>query len=229
MALFLGWVCFRLRGPYYGLVTIAVAEVIRILAVYFRGLTQGSEGLYLPFQPSPINLIFGSRIAYVYLGLVLFGLVAVVTAIIERHPVGYYLAAFRENEDAALALGVPTLKVCLLMVALSAGLTALAGTFYAQYFLYIDPDSVFSMNVSIQIALIAIVGGIRTTWGPLLGALLVIPASFALRVWLGGTFGGLQLMLYGLFVVVVVLSLPTGLEPAFRSLFTRIFRRKVGN
>lgn len=217
----LGALTLRLRGPFFSLASIAFAEVVRIGAVNWRSLTRGSEGVFLPFQPTLAGFVFESRATYALVALGLTALVVVVTAWLERSKLGYWLAAFREDEEAARSLGVRTVRVSLAATALSSGLTALAGTLYAQYILFIEPDSVLSLNVSLQLPLIAIVGGAGTVWGPLLGSLLITPAGFLLRGWLGGSASGLHFVVYGLVVVLVVLFLPHGLLPQVRRLLDR--------
>lgn len=210
-ALVIGYLAIRLRGPFFTLATIALAEVLQILAVYARALTGGSEGLSLPFMASALNMTFDSKRPYALVGLGLLLFALVLSLRIERSRGGYYLVAIREEEDAARAVGVPVLWMKLAAAATSAFLTSLVGTFYAQYVLWIEPSHAFSLDVSVQLALIAIIGGLGTLLGPVVGAALIIPLNMFLRAWLGASFTGLYLVVYGLVLIVVVLYARQGL------------------
>jgi len=147
----------------------------------------------------------------------------VFTRILEASKTGYSLVAFRENDDAARALGIRTLPVRIGVFALSAGMISLCGTLHAQYFLYIDPDSVMSLNLSLNLALMAIVGGLGTAYGPIIGAMLVTAVSFAMQAYLGNQVSGLTQIAYSAIVILVLLSAPAGLGPALGRLLVRRF------
>jgi branched-chain amino acid transport system permease protein len=207
----LGVVCFRLRSHYFALATLAFGQVVFILTMNWRALTQGAEGIALPIAPSPAHMVFASKLAYVYLG---FGFLLVVLAVaiaVERSRLGYFLTAFRENEDAARALGVKTGQVRLIAMALSAFLSAVAGTFYAQYVVYIDPSGVSRLQLSVQVALFAIVGGLGTFSGPVIGACIFVPITIVLRSYLGTTAPGLHMIIYGLILILTMLYMPKGI------------------
>lgn len=210
-ALLLGGVSLRLRGPFLGLASMAFTLVVHIIAVNWRSITRGSEGIGIPYQPGFANLIFDNKASYFYLSLLLCGGVLLITWIISRSRLGYYLVACRENQEAAKALGINTTQIKILGLVISAALTALGGTFYAQYILYIDPVSVVAFDVSTQFPLIAVVGGLGTVFGPLLGAAVMVPLSSILRATISGAVSGLDLALYGLLLIVVVLFMPHGL------------------
>ncbi len=220
-ALVIGYLAIRLRGPFFTLATIALAEVLQILAVYFRDLTGGSQGLSLPFAASVARFTFDDKRAYALAGLGFLLLALVVTFLIERSRLGYYLVAIREEEEAARAVGVPVLRMKLIATAASAYLTAMVGTFYAQYVLWIEPAHTFSLDVSVQFALIAIIGGLGTLLGPVIGAALIIPLNMFLRAWLGSSLAGLYLVVYGLVLVLVVLYARQGLVVEARGWLTR--------
>jgi branched-chain amino acid transport system permease protein len=207
----LGIVCFRLRSHYFALATLAFGQVAYILTMNWRGLTQGAEGIALPIEPGLARMVFASKLAYVYLGFGLFLVVLAVAIVVERSRLGYFLAAFRENEDAARALGVKTGQVRLAAMALSAFLSAVAGTFYAQYVVYIDPSGVSRLQLSVQVALFAIVGGLGTFGGPVIGACIFVPVTIALRSQLGTTAPGLHMIIYGLILVLTMLYMPKGI------------------
>lgn len=212
VGLILGLVCFRLRSHYFVLATLAFGEVASILAVNWRSLTGGSEGLALPIQPGVSLFSFSGKLPYVYIGLFFFLVVIAVSYAIEHSRLGYFLTAFRENEDAARALGVRTGQVRLIAMALSSFLSAIIGTFYAQYVVFIDPTSVIRIQISIQVALFAIVGGIGTALGPAIGAMIFIPITILLRAKMGTSLPGLHMIIYGIILVLILLYMPQGVS-----------------
>lgn len=231
-ALVIGYLSIRLRGPFFTLSTIAMAEVLQIWAVHWRAVTGGSEGISLPFAAGALDFTFESKRAYAYVALAFLALALGACYLIQRTRVGYYLVAIREEEDAARALGVPVLRMKLLAAVTSAALTALVGTYYAQYVLWIEPAHTFSLDLSIQLALMVIIGGLGTLFGPVIGASLMIPLNMFLRAWLGSAVSGLYLVIYGLVLVLVVLFAPQGLVVEGRRLFggtvaARLLRRRV--
>lgn len=210
--LFAGYLSFRygLRGPYFSLVTLAFAEMLRVIAVNWKAVGS-SLGLVVPNRGSaPTLFLFAEKLPYYYviLGLALAALS--ITRLIERSRMGYALAAIRENEDAAEAAGVDALSTKLAAMAISSFLTALGGTFYAQYFAYIDPSLTFGPAISIGGLLPAIVGGAGTVAGPLLGSFVLTPISELTRALLRGR-AGADIMLYGLILILVISFLPNGL------------------
>jgi branched-chain amino acid transport system permease protein len=208
----IGWLCFRLRGPYFTIATIATAQALMLIFLKFRDLAWGAEGTTIPnLGSSPLMLQFETKASYYYVVLGLLALALFVTHKIEQSWMGYYLVAIGEDEDAAEAIGVnaPRIKRDIYMI--SAFLTALAGTFYTQYIYFIDPQTAFSFNISIEAALVSIVGGIGTLWGPVIGTVLLETTSALLQSWLGSTVGGIQLTVYALILMAVILWRPTGL------------------
>jgi branched-chain amino acid transport system permease protein len=210
-ALLLGVVTLRLRGAFFGLSTLAFTAVTRIMATYWRPLTRGSEGIAIPYQPGFLNLVFSEKSHYYYFGLALCAGTVLVTWLISQSRLGYYLLACREDQDAAQSLGVNTTVIKTLGLMISAALTALGGTFYAQYILYIDPESLASFDMAIQFPLITVVGGVGTVAGPVLGSAVMIPLSEILRSNLSGLVSGLDRLLYGLILMLAVLFMPDGL------------------
>jgi branched-chain amino acid transport system permease protein len=217
----IGYPSFRLRGPFFTLVTIAFAEVLRILTLYFHDLTRGSIGISVPFRPAAGNFIFRQLPAYVYVALGFLVITVLVSLWIENSRLGYYLAALREDEDAAQALGIDTARYKLVAVLVSAFLTSLAGTFYAQYIFYIEPFQTFSLDFSVLLAMMAIIGGLGTVWGPVAGAFLVTPLQEVLQAKLGGSMQGLHLVVYGTVLIVVVILLPQGIVGSVTGWFAR--------
>ena len=208
----IGWLCFRLRGPYFTIATIATAQALMLIFLKFRDLAWGAEGTTIPnLGSAPLMLQFETKASYYYVVLGLLALGLVITYKIEQSWMGYYLVAIGEDEDAAEAVGVnaPRIKRDIYMI--SAFLTALAGTFYTQYIYFIDPQTAFSFNISIEAALVSIVGGIGTLWGPVVGTVLLETTSALLQSWLGSTTGGIQLTVYALILMAIILWRPTGL------------------
>lgn len=217
----LGYVSLRLKGPFFSMITIAFAEVIKIIAVNTPSLTKGSVGILIPFRPSLGNMIFRDKFSYVLLAMGFMLLVFLVSALIERSRMGYYLIAIRENEDAAQALTINTSWYKVLAMAMSGFLMALGGVIYTQYILFIEPYSEFDFVSSINPALIAIIGGMGTAVGPIIGSIIMTPLQEFLRTWLGGLAQGLHLFVYGLILVGAVIFVPGG----FVSLFSRQYNR----
>jgi branched-chain amino acid transport system permease protein len=214
LAILLGAITMRLKGSFFVMSTLAFGAVVHISAINLRELTGGPSGLAIPLRPSPENLIFANKLIYTYLALGLVLVFFVITRLIAASKVGYALVAFRENDDAARALGIRTLPLRIGAFALSAALVSICGTLHAQYYLYIDPDSVMGLNLSLNFALMAILGGLGTTYGPIVGALLVSVVSVAMQLCLGDQISGLTQLAYAAIVILVLLAAPTGLGPA---------------
>jgi branched-chain amino acid transport system permease protein len=219
----IGALCFRLRGPYFAIATIATAQVLMLLFLKFRDFAWGAEGTTLPnLGDAPLMMQFDSKAAYYYIALALLALGLAITYWIEHSWVGYYLVAVGEDEDAAEAIGVNALRMKRNIYMVSAFLTALAGTFYIQYIYFIDPNTAFSFNVSVEAALVSIVGGIGTLWGPVVGTILLEATSALLQSWLGSGHGGVQLTVYSLILIAVILWRPNGLIGLFAEIYARL-------
>jgi branched-chain amino acid transport system permease protein len=213
----IGYPCFRLRGPYFTLTTIAFAELLREYVQNsevgpFDIPLNGSMGLLLPLHgPSLAQIEFQSKISYYYLILAFLLLVVLVTYFVKVHRLGYFLVAIRSDPDAAASLGINITKYKLIAMVISCCLIAFGGSFYAQYFRYIGPERIFGLDLSIQIALIALIGGQGTIFGPIIGALLLVPLGEFLSNNFGGNLPGLHLFIYGVTMMLVVLYLPKGI------------------
>lgn len=211
----ISWPCFRLRGPFFALATIAVLEVVRLLVINQHDLTGGAAGLAVPLKLGAEWMLFRARWPYL---LIAFGFLAITLLVswkIKHSRLGYYLIAVREREDAAQAVGVNAVKVKLIAVALSAALTSLIGSFHAMYLTFIEPGAMFSLELSIQIAMFALIGGLGTLSGPLIGTLIVLPLAELARGWLGDAGSGVHGLVYGLVLVAFVLTIPQGLVGRF--------------
>jgi branched-chain amino acid transport system permease protein len=223
VAVVAGLPTFRLAGHYFAIATIVVAEIARTV-VRNTDAIGGARGLFLPILPTAaVNYEFHeTRMPYYFIALALLMSSLLVTVLVERRRVGYYLLAIREDATAARSVGVRVLRYKLAAAALSAALTALGGTFYAQYVLFIDADSVFPLSLSILIALVAILGGAGRTYGPLLGACLLIPLAEITRIQLGGTGRGTDLVIYGALIVLISVVQPGGLAALMDTLRRRL-------
>lgn len=214
---FVGALSFRygLKGSYFALVTLAFAEVFRILALSVD-FTGGGVGMMLPLNTSVANLQFESRKGYIVLILAFVVAALLVTAGLRHSRFGAYLQAVRDNEDAARAIGVDPFRTKLGAITLSAGFMGAGGAFYVQVFQYIDPAIAFGPAVSVEALVGAIVGGMGTLWGPLLGA-AVLHLLAELTRNLFGALPGLNLVIYGSVLVLIVMFLPRGLAGMGRS------------
>jgi branched-chain amino acid transport system permease protein len=218
---FVGALSFRygLKGSYFALVTLAFAEVFRILAVSVP-FTGGGVGMMLALQPSWTHMQWGSRKGFIVLVLGFVTLALLLTAWLRHSRFGAQLQAVRDNEDAARAIGVDPFRTKLLAIVLSAALMGAAGAFYVQVFQYIDPSIAFGPHVSVEALVGAIVGGMGTLWGPLLGAAVLHLMAEGTRN-LFGQLPGLSLVIYGTVLVLIVLFMPRGLAGAAQALRQR--------
>jgi len=225
---FLGYAAFRcgLKGPFFLLVTIAAAQIVMLLVLNIRTLG-GASGITVPFKGNfPWLFQFENKVVYYYvaLGLLLMGIM--ISLLIHRTRLGYYFVAIRENDDAAQALGINILYHKLIATALSAFLSALGGTFYAQYILFIDPESILSLGLSIEIMVYPILGGVGTVLGPVIGAFILYPVGELARYLWGGATAGIHLLFYGAFLVISIIFMPEGVMGLFRRM-EEIFRNKA--
>jgi len=208
----IGYLSFRsgLRGSYFALVTLAFAEVFRILA-NASDFTGGAAGTLLKLDMRTGNFQFASRATFYLIVLGLVTVVLIATRALERSRFGAYLVAVRENEDAAKALGVDTLQVKLRAITLSAAITAAAGAFYAQYFLFVDSNIAFGTWISIEALLVPIIGGLGTAFGPLIGAIALQGLTEGTKA-IAGRIPGADVALYGALLVVAIAFAPRGLQ-----------------
>jgi branched-chain amino acid transport system permease protein len=220
----IGFLCFRsgLRGSYFSLVTLAFAEVLRIVSSV-TPITGAGVGTLIKLDLRPEAFQFQSRVPFYWIMLTLVALSLVTVRAAENSRFGAYLVAIRENEDAASALGINTFAVKLAAITLSAAITAAAGCFYAQYFLFIDAAIAYGPWISIDALLAPIVGGAGTLFASLLGA-LVIKALGETTKLLTGDAPGLDVVIYGLVLIAVVGLAPRGIAGLLSVLFGSPFR-----
>jgi branched-chain amino acid transport system permease protein len=228
VGLFVGALAFRygLKGSYFALVTLAFAEVFRLGATSVE-FTGAGVGMMLPLAESFANLQFGSRRGFVLL-IGAFVVAALgVTAWLRHSRFGAQLQAVRDNEEAAMAVGVDPYRTKLAAITLSGAFMGAAGAFYVQVFQYIDPGIAFGPHVSVEALVGAIVGGMGTLWGPLLGALALHTLADLTRN-LFGQLPGLNMVIYGVVLVLIVMFLPRGLSGAGQPIarLSRLWKRR---
>jgi branched-chain amino acid transport system permease protein len=218
IALALGYPCFRLRGHYFVIATIVIAETAYLLVLNWDW-AGAALGIDMPVrQDSWLTFQFArSKLPYFYFALVLACLTWLVTWALEDSKWGYWWRAVKDNPEAAESLGVVVFSSKMAAAAVSAFFTAIGGAFYAQFVSYIDPGSVMSFEFSLLMALPAVLGGIGTLWGPVLGAAILVPLTELTRSYMGGSGKGVDLIVYGTLIMIIALARPEGLV----GLFTR--------
>ncbi|HAO40370.1 MAG TPA: branched-chain amino acid ABC transporter permease [Afipia sp.] len=212
IALALGYPCFRLKGHYFSIATIVIAE-IGLLLFHNWDYAGAALGIQWPFTPdSWWTLQFArDKAPYFYFALALFAITWLVTFAIVESKWGYWWRAVKDNAEAAESLGVTIFHSKMAAAAISAFFTAVGGGFYAAFVSYIDPDSVMHFRFSLLMALPAVLGGVGSLWGPAIGALILIPLAELTRSYLGGSGSGLDLVIYGGLVMIVSLTRPEGI------------------
>ena len=225
LAVVIGMPTFRLTGHYFSMATIAVAELIRIFVGTwdFVGAAIGLQGPAV--ARGWWDLTFRSELPYYYIFLAVLAVVLVTTATIERRRFGFYLRAIKASERAARSLGVPVRQTKLNALALSAAFTSVAGSLYACKTGFIDPDSGFGILVSVQMVIVAALGGAGVLFGPLLGAAILIPLQTATNTWFGGGGSGLTYILYGGIIVLIARFEPGGLFELWHRIRPQRWRR----
>lgn len=222
LAFIIGYPCFKLAGHYFAIATIAIGEIAQhwMLNWDWAG---AAVGLTLPILPEClINLQFHTtKLPYYYIALAIFALTILVTYAIDRSKLGYYFKAIKGDLEAARSLGINVVRYKYYALALSAFFTSICGSFYAQYVLFIDPDSVFPLMLSIIPCLIATLGGVGTVWGPVIGAYILIPISEFTRIHFGGGGKGTDLIIYGFLIMIISIYQPFGVIG-----LTKRFRKK---
>ena len=221
VSVIISYPCFKLKGHYFAIATFAIVEIFNRLFMIWDAVG-GALGLDYPILPDGWkNFSWSDTKNGYYLGaLAIFILVFSIVRWIERHRMGYYLRAVREGQETAESLGVNSTVVKLSAMALSASLAALCGSFFAQYNYRVDPPMVMSLDMSMKFVLITILGGLGTFWGPFLGALVLIPLQEYTRAYLSNLGAGVDLMIFGLIIIIVMIKQPLGIMGLIRY-FTR--------
>ena len=207
----IGYPCSSLRGHYFAIASIAFAEIVRVVFNNWKRVG-AAEGLSLPMLPESFtNFMFhSSKLPYYYIALVFLLISLVVCYYVATSKMGYYFRAIKESHDVAEVLGVDVVRYRLIAIMISAFLSAVAGTFYAQYILYIDPESVMLLAISVQIVLISMLGGAGSIMGPVIGAAVLIPIAEYTRTTLGYKGTGVDMLIYGLLIMLISMYQPAG-------------------
>jgi branched-chain amino acid transport system permease protein len=250
-ALIIGSICFRLRGPYFVLASIAVAEIFRVSALNLKNITNGAEGILVTELPplkfgETVITDWSEKTPFYFTGLIFALVVIALTWLVQRSKLGYFFQAIREDQDAAHSLGINPTMYKNTALALSAIFTSFAGSLYAVYVGFIDPSTVLALDLSVQIVMLCIIGGIGTILGPVVGAVVLVPLSEALRsnvitdalikvgivnaesktgLFLKENLAHAHVLIYGILVVIVILFMPEGVLGWIRKTAAR--RRKA--
>lgn len=220
----------RLRGPFFTLASIAFAEVLRMVAIDWRSLTNGSVGLNIPFKPGWMNMTFQDGKPFYYIALLVAVAIVYLTYRIRYSALGFHLRAAASDDEAAQALGVNTSLAHFIALMWSAGITGMIGVFYVFYIYVLEPQSFFSFDLfSLQPALNGIIGGMGTVWGPVIGAVLMTPLGEFLRFYLGTIQQGLNYVVYGIVLILTVKFIPGGIVSLLSPIFNRIKTKKRDN
>jgi branched-chain amino acid transport system permease protein len=228
VAVVISYPCFKLSGHYFAIATFAIVEIFNRGFLVFDWVG-GALGLDYPMVKEGFgNLMWhDSKTPYYYCALVIFAIIFGVVRWLEGHRFGYYMRAVREGQETAESLGVNSTAVKLTAMALSAAMAALCGAFFVQYNLRVDPPMVMSLDTSMKFVLVAILGGAGTLVGPLLGAAVLIPLQEYTRAFWGGLGGGIDLIIFGLLIILMVVKQPAGMIGIIQYVRKRFARRKM--
>lgn len=210
VSLLIGLSCFRLKGHYFSMATIAVAEIIQIIFTNWE-FAGSAVGLTIPMDKNGWGVfVFDTKMPYYYIALVLLLITLLANYLIDKSFLGYYFRAIKDEPDAARSLGINLSTYKQIAFAISSFFTALGGSLYAQKELYIDPGSVLQTGLSIKMALVSILGGVGTLFGPIVGAGVLTFIDEGTRAWFGGSGRGTDLIIYAALIVVIAVYYPTG-------------------
>jgi len=218
----IGYPCSNLRGHYFAIASIAFGEIVRIHFNNWK-LIGGAEGLSLPMLDEGFtNFMFHStKLPYYYIILAFLIISLIVCYLVSTSKMGYYFRAIKESHDVAKVLGINVVWYRLIAIMISGFLTSMAGTFYAQYVLYIDPESVMLLPISVQLVLISMLGGAGSVMGPVIGAAILIPLSEVTRIWLGHKGTGVDMLIYGFLITLISMYQPKGVWGFFTNIGKR--------
>jgi len=212
-----GWSCFRLKGHYFAMATIAVAELVQIVFTEWD-YAGGAVGLTIPMKTQGLAaMVFAGKAAYYWLALGLLTATLLATLAIERSFLGTYFRAIKDEPDAARSIGISISRYKQVALSVSAFFTAMGGSLYAQKELYIDPNSVLSTALSIKMALVSILGGVGTLFGPLLGAVTLTAIDEVTRATFGGTGRGTDTIIYAALIIAIAVFYPSGIVGWWRA------------
>ena len=229
----IGLPTLKLRGAYFALSSIAFLEGFRVVTentkVLFGVKINGPQGLLLPLKGNSLYYFqFDNKMWYYYVILIMTAIVLYITYKVSVSRLGYYLMAGGEDKEAAEALGVNVFRCKMIAMMMSTFLTALGGTFYAQLVRYIYPRGIMNLEFAFEIAFIAIVGGRGTIAGPILGSFLLVPVAELTRIYLGGSYLGIHLVVYGIVLMLVMIFEPRGITEPLTKVYNNILDRFEG-
>lgn len=211
MGVIIGFLSFRykLRGDFFALVTLAFAEILKVLFNNSLPL-HGAAGILIPYRDAPEEFLFENDRGFYFIILIMVIASTLVLGFIRKRKFGICLVAIKENQEAAASLGVPVLKYKLIAMAISSAIAAMAGTFYAQYYGFIDPSVVFVATISVEAIVPCIIGGVGTLLGPLLGALIIVPLQEISNNVFSGI-NGVNMVIYGAMIILFIIFCPDGI------------------
>ncbi|MBQ2100190.1 MAG: branched-chain amino acid ABC transporter permease [Lachnospiraceae bacterium] len=215
---------YNLKGDYFALATMAFCEIFRVIFKNTKAL-HAASGVSIPFSKKFALMQFGSKAGFLYVAFIMLAVITFGLYKIRRTKMGLYFVAVRENEDAARALGINAFKYKMIALIASAMLSAVGGTFYAQYYLYIDPTICFGNTVSVSAITPCIIGGVGTVFGPIIGAAIIKPISEITNSALS-SFVGMNMVVYGLILVVVIMVMPKGVIGLVQELRVKMGKKK---
>jgi len=227
VAIIISYPCFKLSGHYFAIATFAIVEIFNRGFLVWDWIG-GALGLDYPIINEGLKNIMwhNSKTSYYYCALVIFTFIFGVVRWLESHRFGYYMRAIREGQETAESLGVNSTNIKLTAMAISAAMAALCGAFFVQYNLRVDPPMVMSLDTSMKFVLVTILGGSGTLAGPLLGAAVLVPLQEYTRAFWGGLGGGVDLMIFGLLIIIIVVKQPAGIIGIFNYIGKCFFRQK---
>lgn len=234
VAAIMSYPCFKLKGHYFAVATLAAAEIIKQIFVSWD-YVEGATGISLPiiqrssgFAKRLFYLQFNEKMPWVYICLALFATVIFLCSYLENSKMGYYLKAIRESHEVAESIGINPTNYKLYAMLISAFISAICGSIYAQYILYIDPFMIFSLDISMKIVLLTVLGGVGNVFGPIIGASIFIPLSELTRIKLGGSGTGVDLMIYGLLIILITCFQPKGVVGIVQKLNEKSKKTNIG-
>lgn len=226
VAALIGYLSFHynLKGDYFALATMAFCEICRVV---FKNTSflHAASGVSITYSKDWKLLQFGSKAGFLYAAFIMLALITFGLYKIRRTKIGLYFVAIRENEDAAKALGINAFQYKMTALIASAMLSAIAGTFYAQYYLYIDPTIAFGNTVSVSAITPCIIGGVGTVFGPIIGAAIIEPVS-ELTNSLLSKYVGMNMVVYGMILVLVIMLMPSGVIGLIRKIKGKMVKKK---
>lgn len=228
VAFAVGWPTFQLSGHYFALATLALLPVFHIVSSYWKDLTGGPAGISVPILSSGLGTLqFDGPVPFFYLVAIFLVLVMILGRAVRHSSLGLQLDAIRLNPQAAALAGVDMFRAKMKALLMSAAIVAVSGSLYGAFLQFMDPDTAFSWNVTLNIVLFAIVGGVRFWWGPALGAVILIPMGEYASLQLTGNLAALGQLAYGVLLIGLVLFQPRGIGGLFNVIWRRVNRGRA--